>query len=380
VIFTGQKLPDGRKANAVYLVLHDTYRALLDRVPQRPLNYSYLRELTPAAQRFYELVSYQIYAAILHRRPQARYLYSELCTFAPQARYFEWEQVRKQMYKLHKPHLASGYLESVIWEPAEAGKPDWWFWYTPGPKAHADYEASQARPRNRSRAELSRPRRPLPSATAQGTAPAAQLTLDTPTPLPTLEPDRELVEQLVGQELNRADAERLAREKPDECRRQLEHLELVTEFKSSRGAYLRAAIEGGYGPPKGYGERKARAETERRRQEEADRRKARQTHEETHREAYLVWLGEQVGQLEQTQPGAIAAFREAEGERLASYRRNFPAQSRMLATALADFERTESRAERLLEFLRKSYPAVQVLDFWGWDAAHNPTPFGTGDP
>jgi uncharacterized protein YodC (DUF2158 family) len=63
-VFTkGQMLPDGRKADAVYLELHSTFRALLDQAQTRPLDYDYLRELPVAAQRLYELLSYPMYAA-----------------------------------------------------------------------------------------------------------------------------------------------------------------------------------------------------------------------------------------------------------------------------------------------------------------------------
>jgi hypothetical protein len=52
VLFTGEKFPDGRKADAVYLSLHSFYREVLNNSPVRPLNYDYLKELPPSAQRF----------------------------------------------------------------------------------------------------------------------------------------------------------------------------------------------------------------------------------------------------------------------------------------------------------------------------------------
>lgn len=67
-------------------------------------------------------------------------------------------------------------------------------------------------------------------------------------------PDVELVQALIANDVNRADAERLASSMPEECRRQLEFLPHVTEFRSGRGAYLRSAIEAGYGAPKDYRE------------------------------------------------------------------------------------------------------------------------------
>ncbi|HYX72273.1 MAG TPA: hypothetical protein VE732_05850, partial [Nitrososphaera sp.] len=61
VIFTGEKLPSGEKADAVYIVLHDIYREILNNAIDRPLDFDYMKELTPGAQRFYELLSYQMY-------------------------------------------------------------------------------------------------------------------------------------------------------------------------------------------------------------------------------------------------------------------------------------------------------------------------------
>jgi hypothetical protein len=45
--------------------------------------------------------------------------------------------------KLHRPHLASGYLEHVNYEATtdNEGKSDWVIGYTPGPKAKAAYHA-----------------------------------------------------------------------------------------------------------------------------------------------------------------------------------------------------------------------------------------------
>ena len=36
VIFTGEKLPDGRRADAVYIILNEPYREVLDNAPMRP--------------------------------------------------------------------------------------------------------------------------------------------------------------------------------------------------------------------------------------------------------------------------------------------------------------------------------------------------------
>jgi hypothetical protein len=143
VVFTGEKLPNGHEADAVYITLNQPYWEVVNSAPVRPLDYDYLKALTPAAQRFYEIISFRIYAALKNSRPQARIAYSDYCTFSAQQRYFDHEHFRVQMYKIHKPHLASGYLKAISIEPAVDGEgnPDWTLIYTPGPKAKAEFGA-----------------------------------------------------------------------------------------------------------------------------------------------------------------------------------------------------------------------------------------------
>jgi hypothetical protein len=142
VVFTGETLPDGASADAVYIVLNDPYRDVVDHAPQRPLNYDYLRELRPAAQRFYEILSYRIFAALKNNRPFARMLYSEYCLFSAQQRYFHYDRFRVQMYKVQRPHLESGYLAGFRYQAVTDGerKADWLMTFTPGPKARAEFE------------------------------------------------------------------------------------------------------------------------------------------------------------------------------------------------------------------------------------------------
>lgn len=143
VVFTGEELPDGKRADAVYIVLNDIYMQVLNGAMTRPLDYDYLQGLPPAPQRFYEILSYQMFAALRHNRPTAKLVYSELCTYAPQTRYTDYERVKKQMYKVHAPHRKSDYIKAVEFESAmdSENQPDWVIHYTPGAKARAEYRA-----------------------------------------------------------------------------------------------------------------------------------------------------------------------------------------------------------------------------------------------
>ena len=114
------------------------------------------------------------------------------------------------------------------------------------------------------------------------------------------------------------------------------YLPYVKEFKTSRGAYLRRAIEEGYGPPKSYAQAQVREEAaqaaRRRKGEEALKaaeEKARQSHEKRHSEAFAVFLAEWVGEWEKTQPEAFRAFGRYEEEKRALI--NGPLAQRELA-------------------------------------------------
>lgn len=141
VHFWNSKLPDGTRADSVYISFNEPWYGLLTRAPRRPLDYDYLASLSPAPQRWYELASFQFFAALKRNQYVARLRYSEYCLFAAQKRYQDAAKVQKQMYKVHLPHKKSGYIESVKYERTadEDGNPDWIMLYRPGPRAWNEY-------------------------------------------------------------------------------------------------------------------------------------------------------------------------------------------------------------------------------------------------
>jgi len=176
VVFTGEALPDGRQADAVHVILNPPYRELLNHVETRPLDYEYLRRLSPGPQRFYELLSFQIYGAIAGGRMRAKLLYSDYCKCAPQVRYYEFDRVKKQMFKLHVPHREAGYITTVDYQECKdaKGQPDWEVFYVPGPKAFAEYNTFTSRIAAIDNAGSS----PTPERTVRKQVAASQTTLD----------------------------------------------------------------------------------------------------------------------------------------------------------------------------------------------------------
>ena len=239
VVFTGEELPDGRKADAVYIILSDIYMQVINGAMTRPLDYDYLKSLPPAPQRFYEVLSYQIYAVLKHDRPRARLTYSQFCTYAPQTRHTEWLRVRTQMTKVHRPHLQSGYIARVDYEQTvdRDGRPDWFMLYVPGPKARAEY-----------RAFTKRGGPTVLEAEPFALSPAATLAAPGPSPLEA---------ELIGRGITPSMAGDLVRDHGEETiRAQIEQLDWLDETKPKKvadpAAWLVAAIRNGHAAPKGF--------------------------------------------------------------------------------------------------------------------------------
>lgn len=258
VVLTGEKLPDGRKADGVYIVLNDAFIQVINGAMTRPLDYDYLKFLPPAPQRFYELLSYQMYAALKYDRPRAKLTYSEFCAHAPQTRHLDWERVRSQMNKIHRPHIQSGYIAKVDSQQTtdSDGKPDWIMLYQPGPKARAEYRAF----------------------TKRGLPTVVEIESLEPV-LPLITGQSELERDLIRHGVTAGVAAELAREFPEEkIQLQIEILDWRLAGKKADkiddpAAYLVGAIrsETGYAAPKGF-----TSKAERERRNEAKQAKARQ--------------------------------------------------------------------------------------------------------
>ena len=256
VIFTGEKLPSGRKADGVYIMLNDVFIQIINGAMTRPLDYDYLKSLPPAPQRFYELLSYQMYSALKYDRARARLLYSDLCAHAPQTRHTEWKRVRSQMHKVHRPHRESGYIDTVDFQEItdSKGQPDWIMLYKPGPKARVEYRAF-----------------------AKRGGPSVLEIEPLEEPAIDLSEASELERELIQRGVTAAIASDLVRDHSEEkIRAQVERLEWLVEKKPDKvddpAAYLVGAIKNDYAAPKGFvsaAERQRRADAKRQREQEA---------------------------------------------------------------------------------------------------------------
>lgn len=254
VIFTGEKLPSGERADAVYIVLHDIYREILNNAIDRPLDFDYMKELTPGAQRFYELLSYQMYAA-LKNGTSAKMLYSEFCMYAPQTRYSDWEHVKKQMYKLHRPHLAAHYIEKIQFEKITGGggEFDWLMIYVPGARAKGQHVAFERKP-------IPRIKHSERSAIQPSFLPEEKPELFPETVLTFAPEEEQLVSKLVQFGVAEAKARSLVKTHREAAEAQVAAFPYRGEGKTRKNAagWLIAAIEGNYTLPVAYLEERER--------------------------------------------------------------------------------------------------------------------------
>jgi hypothetical protein len=141
VFYRGHALPGGRRAETVYISLNDPYYGMVSSATVRPLDFAYMRRLSPAAQRFYELLSPRLFAAIRYGHESAWIRYSDYCQHAVQKRQGARRRMQTQMAHVQRPHLRSSYIEAVEYEnaPADDGGPDWILRYRPGPRAREEY-------------------------------------------------------------------------------------------------------------------------------------------------------------------------------------------------------------------------------------------------
>jgi hypothetical protein len=369
VIFTGEKFPNGRRADAVYIMLHDSYVDVLNSAQTRPLDYDYLRDLPPAAQRFYELIGFQIYAVLKHERPRARMLYSDFCARAPQTRYPDYEHVKKQMYKVHTPHLKSGYLAKVEFQQqrGERGELDWLMLYTPGRRAQAEFREASKKPRTIQRPRATLP--PLPPATTAPELPARQerhpdsQTASEQPAAAIHEADPES-EQLVSRLVKFHIAEATARELVRDYRKAVElqfralphrNTNKIKDFAS----WLIQAIKENYQLPEQIITALEKEEEVKHAIAKKETEQARQKHREALQPAYYDFLRGRAGEIEKEQPEAYRAFLAKDLVERSEIENNRLYKPNLKERLLTNFDHEESRLDRIREFFKEP-----TLDEW----------------
>lgn len=183
---------------------------------------------------------------------------------------------------------------------------------------------------------------------------------------PLLSTAAALVEELVSQELNRSDALRLAAEKPEECRRQLAYLPYKTgEFRSSKGAYLRRAIEEGFAPPQAYKTVQAQAAQAEQKARQKQFQEAQVAEKTRLWPLYLQYLWDVEASLAQQHAVAYAELQTnlaAEVQKISS--RNSNPDSPLRRNWLQSLESGTGRIEHLEKTCKKYHIAVYSFEQW----------------
>lgn len=337
VVFTGDSLPNGGKADCVYLILNKFYREVINQAQVRPLDYSYMKSLPPMAQRFYEIISYVIYGVLKNGNKNCKMRYSEFCKLSTATRYYEFDQVKKQMYKVHRPHVESGYIEfGITYQPTietETGNIDWWIFYTAGPNAGKMHEEFTTVRRQRLKSvEIQNGQRLLPfiedipSVPPQtknhdginNLAPEVKSLVDGIVKAKTdkgaketkLSPETQaLVSELLRAGVNADSVEHLAINYPAQCRTQLDYLPYHPK-RDNPGGWLIRAIPKDFPPPSGYIEAQEKKTQEEQKRKAEELRASRERATKARQEAEAALLDSEILTLEDEAPEEFAQFLE----------------------------------------------------------------------
>jgi hypothetical protein len=263
VIFTGEKLPNEKRADAVYIELHPRFHEMLKHSKTRPLDYEYLKELAPAPQRLYELLSFAMFGTLTHGRPNAQMLYSEFCQSAPLTRHYETRKMHSQMWKIHKPHIDAGYIKSVEFMETtdDTSAVDWLIKYTPGRRARQEFrEFTTKRLVDQ---EPKKPRLVTPLTKNDAPPPAPPLIID--------EEGRGIIVALMKNRITESEASRLVKDFRHAAKEWAEAFDYQPKDKiKNLAGWLITAIENDYPRPEGYeSARAARDEIERKKAKKA---------------------------------------------------------------------------------------------------------------
>ncbi|HEV2764806.1 MAG TPA: hypothetical protein VGV38_17630 [Pyrinomonadaceae bacterium] len=330
---------------------------ILNEAQTRPLDYDYLRDLPPAAQRFYELIGFQMYAVLKHERPRARLLYSDFCTRAPQTRYPDYEHVKKQMYKVHLPHLKSGYLAGVEFQEqrGEGGELDWLMLYTPGRRAEAEFREANKKLRTARRQRAAQTANEIGGAAPPGASEPSRPTAAPESPAPAAPRDNseqteQLVSRLVGLHVAEATARELVRDYRKSVELQLRALPHRNTGKvKDLASWLIQAVRENYELPEALTHELGKEEEVKRQLAKDEAEKARQRRREALQPAFYDFLRVRVGEHRKTRPRAYSAFLEWEAGLRAEIENSRIFKPKFKAHQLAIFDQEESHLDRLRE-------------------------------
>lgn len=97
VFFRGERLPDGSKAEGVYIAWNFPFSRIVNEATTRPLNYELLQELTPLDRRCYEILNSPFYWSWRQGRDYEPVRYSDFCEQSWIKRHMNLHDARMQI-------------------------------------------------------------------------------------------------------------------------------------------------------------------------------------------------------------------------------------------------------------------------------------------
>ena len=144
IFFTGETLPDGTEADAVYVMLNDMYVQNFNNNFVVPLDFQYLQSLEgDITSRMYEVFSVWFYPALENGKRYIQKKYSEICNYFPLTRQDSKWKAKGQLKSAHQQHIATGFLASEPEWIDTYEKSDWLLRYYIGPKAKDWYQQNK---------------------------------------------------------------------------------------------------------------------------------------------------------------------------------------------------------------------------------------------
>jgi len=307
---------------------------------------------------------------------RAKLPYSEFCLYSTITRNFTFDEVKKQMWKIHRTHIVAEYIEKVEYETTvdESGQPDWNMFYVPGETAKRqqlvfDFKIPYTRRERVKRQQQSKASKPpqIPE--------TPQLPLVHPeVPADTKAPDliRRFYKLRYGVEQQPTEREIM------EATRYLTESEAwathLIEFAAKMGKEANGFPNDFGGVKKLSSQAREPFEAKRKEREQSQLKKARQSHQEAHREAYVVFIGELLGgRLETSLPEAFQLFKEQEDSTY-RFHKNRAGKSGMSERIIEGYYQEEERIKRLMKFIEEN-PKSGIPNFWQWDEKMNSNPF-----
>jgi hypothetical protein len=267
------------------------------------------------------------------------------------------------MYKVHLPHLKSGYLAKVEFQEqrGEGGELDWLMLYTPGRRAQAEFKEASKKPRTIQRPPATKAVKPTNEMPRTLTSPAPNTQ---PVITASGKDDPEQTEQLVSRLTKFHISEATARELVRDYRRSVELQLKALPYRNSGkikdlASWLIKAIRTNYELPEAM-QRGLEKEAEVRRElAKREAEKMRQRRREALQPAFYDYLRAREGEHQKERQKAYSAFLAQEAGKRSDIENNRLYKPKLKGKLLSDFDHEEAHLDRLREYFKDP-----TLDEW----------------